>query len=121
MRRLEDRVLPQDMDYLSIHGLRMEAGRSYRTSAPTTWARPSPGVRRVPGGRGRADDLFKAGRERAPGARGPQLMMKLTQVKGNTWVIEAMALIPFYKLDDRRVTCWTPACGRRGRPSSRPS
>ena len=25
-------------------------------------------------------------------------MMKLTQVKGNTWVIEAMALIPFYKL-----------------------
>ena len=22
-------------------------------------------------------------------------MMKLTQVKGNTWVIEAMALIPF--------------------------
>ena len=30
-------------------------------------------------------------------------MMKLTQVKGNTWVIEAMALIPFYKLDSRRV------------------
>ena len=30
-------------------------------------------------------------------------MMKLTQVRGNTWVIEAMALIPFYKLDSRRV------------------
>jgi len=28
--------------------------------------------------------------------------MKLTQVKGNTWVIEANELIPLYKLDDRR-------------------
>lgn len=28
--------------------------------------------------------------------------MKLTQVRGNTWVAEAMALIPFYKLDDQR-------------------
>lgn len=29
--------------------------------------------------------------------------MKLSQVKGNTWVAQAMELIPFYKLDDRRV------------------
>ncbi|MEA4934674.1 MAG: MBL fold metallo-hydrolase [Lawsonibacter sp.] len=29
--------------------------------------------------------------------------MKLSQVKGSTWVAEAMELIPFYKLDDRRV------------------
>lgn len=28
--------------------------------------------------------------------------MKLTQVKGNTWVAEGMELIPFYKVDDRR-------------------
>ena len=28
--------------------------------------------------------------------------MKLTQVKGNTWVAEGMELIPFYKLDDSR-------------------
>ena len=28
-------------------------------------------------------------------------MMGLTQVKGNTWVVEAMGLIPFYKLDER--------------------
>ena len=28
--------------------------------------------------------------------------MKLTQVKGNTWVIEANQLIPLYKLDERR-------------------
>ena len=28
--------------------------------------------------------------------------MKLTQVKGNTWVIEANQLIPLYKLDDSR-------------------
>lgn len=28
--------------------------------------------------------------------------MKLTQVKGNTWVIEANQLIPLYKLDDKR-------------------
>ena len=30
-------------------------------------------------------------------------MMGLTQVKGNTWVVEAMGLIPFYKLDERHV------------------
>ncbi len=29
--------------------------------------------------------------------------MKLSQVKGGTWVAEATGLIPFYKLDDRRV------------------
>ena len=29
--------------------------------------------------------------------------MDITQVKGNTWVIVADELIPFYKLDDRRV------------------
>ncbi len=28
--------------------------------------------------------------------------MKLTQVKGNTWVAEGYELIPFYKLDDKR-------------------
>ncbi|MCI8423478.1 MAG: MBL fold metallo-hydrolase [Lawsonibacter sp.] len=28
--------------------------------------------------------------------------MKLTQVKGNTWVAEGIELIPFYKVDDRR-------------------
>lgn len=28
--------------------------------------------------------------------------MNLTQIKGNTWVVEANQLIPFYKLDDRR-------------------
>ena len=28
--------------------------------------------------------------------------MTLTQVKGNTWVLEGMSLIPLYKLDDRR-------------------
>ncbi len=28
--------------------------------------------------------------------------MKLTQVKGNTWVAEGVELIPFYKLDDKR-------------------
>ena len=28
--------------------------------------------------------------------------MKLTQVKGNTWVAEGIELIPFYKLDERR-------------------
>lgn len=28
--------------------------------------------------------------------------MKLSQVKGNTWVAEGIELIPFYKLDDRR-------------------
>jgi len=28
--------------------------------------------------------------------------MKLTQVKGNTWVAEAYELIPFYKLDEKR-------------------
>ena len=28
--------------------------------------------------------------------------MELTQVKGNTWVVEANQLIPLYKLDDRR-------------------
>lgn len=28
--------------------------------------------------------------------------MKLSQIKGNTWVAEGMELIPFYKLDDRR-------------------
>ena len=28
--------------------------------------------------------------------------MKLTQVKGSTWVLEANELIPLYLLDDRR-------------------
>ena len=28
--------------------------------------------------------------------------MNLTQVKGNTWVIEANQLIPLYKLDEKR-------------------
>jgi len=28
--------------------------------------------------------------------------MKLTQVKGNTWVLEGIELIPLYKLDDKR-------------------
>ena len=28
--------------------------------------------------------------------------MELRQIKGNTWVVEAMEYIPFYKLDDRR-------------------
>lgn len=28
--------------------------------------------------------------------------MKLSQIKGNTWVLEAQELIPFYKLDDHR-------------------
>ena len=28
--------------------------------------------------------------------------MNLTQVKGNTWVIEANQLIPLYKLEDGR-------------------
>ena len=28
--------------------------------------------------------------------------MNLTQVKGNTWVLEGIQLIPLYKLDDRR-------------------
>ena len=34
MRRLEDRVLPQDIDYLSIHGLRMEARRKLQDIRP---------------------------------------------------------------------------------------
>ena len=29
--------------------------------------------------------------------------MEITQILGNTWVIEADELIPFYKLDDRRI------------------
>ena len=37
-------------------------------------------------------------------------MMGLTQVKGNTWVVEAMGLIPFYKLDDRRGRPWRRPC-----------
>ncbi len=28
--------------------------------------------------------------------------MKLTQVKGNTWVLEGLEFIPLYRLDDRR-------------------
>lgn len=28
--------------------------------------------------------------------------MKLTQVRGNTWVLDSWELIPLYKLDDRR-------------------
>ena len=34
MRRLEDRVLPQDIDYLSIHGLRMEARQKLQDLRP---------------------------------------------------------------------------------------
>ena len=34
MRRLEDRVLPRDMDYLSIHGLRMEARQKLQDIRP---------------------------------------------------------------------------------------
>ena len=34
MRRLEDRVLPQDIDYLSIHGLRMEARQKLQDIRP---------------------------------------------------------------------------------------
>ena len=34
MRRLEARVLPQDIDYLSIHGLRMEARQKLQDIRP---------------------------------------------------------------------------------------
>ena len=39
--------------------------------------------------------------------------MKLTQVKGNTWVAEGMELIPFYKVDDARCILLDTRTGYR--------
>lgn len=51
--------------------------------------------------------------------------MNLTQIKGNTWAIEASELIPLYRLDDSRCVLldtglpgsgmsWTTPCAQPG-------
>ncbi len=39
MRRLEARLLPEDTDYASITGLRLEAAENWEKSVPAAWDR----------------------------------------------------------------------------------
>ncbi len=94
MHRLEERPLPADLDYQSIQGLRLEARQKLEQIRPQNLGQAS----RV-SGVSPADVavLMVYLKARLRRTRGP---MKLTQVKGNTWVVEGIELIPLYRVDE---------------------